>query len=586
MPDPRIESWMDFSDSGATTPISPTSGTSTPRFPPRAYKPPKGLGRDDLERASEKLRSHNDTPLSNLSTTNLNDQATEMSQIPEMAMARAAGLSCTLMAAAFLNTLSVQAMVIAMPSIGEAFDMPKSRQQWIITSYALTFGCFLLLWGKIGDIYGKRLVFLIGGVWVAVTTLATAFAPSEIVFDILRALSGLGAAANVPAAMGILGTSIPPGKVKSYAFAIYSAGAPLGAVCGTLVGGILTEYASWQWIFYLVAIVSAVVTAAAYFVIPVPKKSHSVTPVERPMLDYFGAFLITLSLVLLIFTLSQGNTGDDGWTKPYIPSLLLVFVILFMTFVAWEWWLENKTKLEPLMRMSIWSNRGFTVSMVVTGFFWAAFNNYMVYATFFYQDFLGLSPIATTLRFLPTGVAGALITIVSGYLLSRVSGQHILIVGVICTAISCMLMAAPIPPETTYWAWGFPAMILAVVGADTVYPCLSLYTTGSMPMKDQALAGGIFNTVGQIGRAVGLALATAVDVGIKKNGGNRLGDLVPGMQRFDDHHDDKWAILAALRTAQWLNTGMALIALVAVIAGLRNIGKVGAAKPNGDKEER
>jgi len=137
-----------------------------------------------------------------------------------------------------MQTLSVQAMVIALPSIGEALDMPPSRYQWIITSYALTFGCFLLLWGKVGDIYGKRLVFLLGGVWVAVTSLATAFSPSEIVFDILRALSGLGAAANVPAAMGILGTSIPPGKVKSYAFAIYSAGAPLGAVCGTIVVGV------------------------------------------------------------------------------------------------------------------------------------------------------------------------------------------------------------------------------------------------------------------------------------------------------------------------------------------------------------
>jgi len=134
----------------------------------------------------------------------------------------------------------------------------------------------------------------------------------------------------------------------------------------------------------MVAIISMVVTVAAYFVIPRPRRNHSVTPVERPTLDYFGALLITLSLVLLIFTLSQGNTGDDGWAKPYIPSLMLVCVILFMTFVGWEWWLENKTKLEPLMRMSIWSNRGFTMSMIVTGFFWASFNNYMIYATFLY----------------------------------------------------------------------------------------------------------------------------------------------------------------------------------------------------------
>jgi len=182
-------------------------------------------------------------------------------------------------------------------------------------------------------------------------------------------------------------------------------------------------------------------------------------------------------------------------------------------------------------------------------------------------------------------VAGALITIISGYLLTRVSGQRILVVGVVCSSLSSMLMAAPIPPETSYWAFGFPAMVLAVVGADTVYPCLSLYTTSRMPMRDQALAGGIFNTVGQIGRAVGLALATAVDVSIRKNHGNLLGDVVPSVNASGEEGREKWVLLAALRTTQWLNVGLALLALVGVIVGLRNIGKIGAAKPHGDKED-
>jgi MFS family permease len=132
-------------------------------------------------------------------------------------------------------------MVIALPSIGKSFSTPPSRYQWMISSYNITFGCFLLLAGKLGDLHGKRLVFLLGGVWYALASLATAFSPNEIAFDVLRALSGLGAAANVPAAIGILGTSIPPGKVKSYSFAIYSAGAPLGAVSGNIVVGDKTQ---------------------------------------------------------------------------------------------------------------------------------------------------------------------------------------------------------------------------------------------------------------------------------------------------------------------------------------------------------
>lgn len=142
-------------------------------------------------------------------------------------------------------------------------------------------------------------------------------------------------------------------------------------------------------------------------------------------------------------------------------------------------------------------------------------------------------------------------------------------------------MAAPIPPETSYWAFGFEAMVLAVMGADTIYPCLSLYTTSSMPMKDQALAGGIFNTVAQVGRAIGLALVTAVDVSVREGGGNVLGDLPPNKNKKDNL--EEWVELAGIRTSQWVNVGFALIALVAVIYGLRNIGKVGAAKPDADE---
>jgi predicted MFS family arabinose efflux permease len=357
---------------------------------------------------------------------------------------------------------------------------------------------------------------------------------------------------------------------------------------------VVTQYASWKWIFHLVAIISLAITVIAYFIIPPPATNR---PKKNITLDYFGAFLITTSLILLIFTLSQGNSGAGGWHAPYIPSLILVCVILFMIFVGWEWWLEHKTQNEPLMRLSLWNHRGFTMSMIVTGFFWASFNNYMVYATFLYvflplirvlvlikcsyQDFLHLSPIATTLRFLPTGIGGALITVVSGYLLSRVPGQHLLLVGATCTAFSSVLMAAPIPPETSYWAFGFEAMVLAVMGADTIYPCLSLYTTSSMPMKDQALAGGIFNTVAQVGRAIGLALVTAVDVSVREGGGNVLGDLPPNKNKKDNL--EEWVELAGIRTSQWVNVGFALIALVAVIYGLRNIGKVGAAKPDADE---
>ncbi|KAK3065523.1 hypothetical protein LTR53_018222, partial [Teratosphaeriaceae sp. CCFEE 6253] len=144
------------------------------------------------------------------------------SQLP-MSKARTIALVVTLTGAAFLNTLSVQAAVIVLPTIGRELHIPAARQQWIISAYSLAFGCFLMLWGRLADVYGKRLIFIVGSAWVCVVTLVCPFIPNEIGFDVFRGLQGLGAAANVPTAIGILGVTFPPGQAKNYAFATYSA---------------------------------------------------------------------------------------------------------------------------------------------------------------------------------------------------------------------------------------------------------------------------------------------------------------------------------------------------------------------------
>lgn len=172
------------------------------------------------------------------------------SQLP-MSKARTIGLVITLTGAAFLNTLSVQAAVIILPTIGRDLHIPAARQQWIVSAYSLAFGCFLLLWGRLADVYGKRLIFIYGSAWVCLVTLICPFIPNEIGFDVFRGLQGLGAAANVPTAIGILGVTFPPGKAKNYAFATYSAGAPMGSVFGNILGGLVAQYASWKWVFWI-----------------------------------------------------------------------------------------------------------------------------------------------------------------------------------------------------------------------------------------------------------------------------------------------------------------------------------------------
>lgn len=278
------------------------------------------------------------------------------------------------------QTLAVQSTVIILPSIGRDLDIPVERQQWIISAYYLTFGCFLLLWGKFADIFGRRSVFLIGSAWLTIVTILVPFAPNEIVLDLFRGLQGLGAAANVPTAIGILGATFQPGKYKNYAFAIYSAGSSCGSVLGNIFSGVIAEYVSWKWIFWASAFLCGMVTVAGQILIPHSKVEPSSRSNLVVNVDWVGGTLVTGAILLLNFALTEGNVV--GWTVVWVLVSLLVSLTLLVMFILWIWYLETKTERPPLLRISIFRNSRFNAAQVIMATFFAAFNNYLVYATY------------------------------------------------------------------------------------------------------------------------------------------------------------------------------------------------------------
>lgn len=465
--------------------------------------------------------------------------------------------------------------MILLPTLSEQFSIPDTRAQWVVSSYTLTFGCFLLLWGRIGDIYGKRLVFISGSIWVAITTAINPFVPNEIAFDIFRGLQGLGAAANVPTALGILGATFPPGKAKNYAFSTYAAGAPLGSVFGNLLAGFIVAYASWKWMFAVVAIMAAVVGVTAWFVIPEPKHTLREEGVSaKQSVDWVGAVLITLGLFALLFALTEGNVV--GWRTPWIPVLIVVSVILVALFVLWQRHLEKKGSPPPLLKVSVFKSGRFSAAMVIMALFFSSFNGYLVYATYFFQEYQGLSALQTTLRFIPTGVTGVITAAVVSQFIARVPTYMILLFGNLCVSVSSLLFAVPIPPSTSYFAYGMPAMILSVLGADTTWPSLTLYTSQALPQADQALGGALVNSMGQVGRSIGLAIATAIQTSVmaRQRG---LPVEHAGPVRVDDD-----ATLKGLQAANWFHFALAIASMVIVASAFRGagiVGKVGVQKP-------
>jgi Na+/melibiose symporter-like transporter len=195
--------------------------------------------------------------------------------------------------------------------------------------------------------------------------------------------------------------------------------------------------------------------------------------------DWIGGTLITVGLITLLFVLSEANSV--GWSTPWIPSLIVVSILIIFAFGFWQHYLETKTQKRPLMKMSIFKNRKFMWANVLMALFFSSFNNYLVYATYWFQDYQGLSIIQTTLRFIPTGVTGILVALVTGNILSSVRGDYILIFSTMCVSMSSLLFAIPIPDNITYWAYGFPAMVrspLYKVPAVTQSKCFQVIPSG------------------------------------------------------------------------------------------------------------
>lgn len=400
------------------------------------------------------------------------------------------------------------------------------------------------------------------------------FMPDEISFDIFRSFQGLGAAANVPTALGILGTTFPPSKAKNYAFACYGAGAPLGSVIGNLLGGLVGEWVIWKWVFWILAIMGFIVTLSGIFIIPPPPKQIEQQRLSaKTSVDWIGGAIITIGLLILLFALTEGNVV--GWSTPWIPVLIVVSILLIGIFALYQWYLETRTTRRPLMKISLLYNQRFSGALLIMMFFFGSFNNYIIFATYYFQSYQGLSVIQTTLRFVPTGITGVCTSFLMAHLLSRVRGNHILMFANACVAVSNLLFATPIPPNTTYWAYGFPAMVLSVFGADAVWPTLTLFASHSLPQGDQALGGALINAVGQVGRSIGLAIATAVETAViahdmhvdVKEVGTTMKNAVGNP-----------ALLRGLRAADWVSFAYAVVAFLIAAYTFSRVGKVGHVK--------
>ncbi|KZT57350.1 MFS general substrate transporter [Calocera cornea HHB12733] len=477
---------------------------------------------------------------------------------------------------------SINSMFIILPTVGRDLMINPASLQWIVTAYALTSGCFLLLFGRLADIFGRKLVFLLGNTWFLAFTLGCGFARSPLEIIIMRALTGMGGAAMIPACLGILAHTFPPGKQRTIAFSSFQAAAPCGGVLGMVVGGVVTQFAavSWRALFYVLGGVAGLVFAGALICFP----NDRVDPSADRRVDWLGAFLITAGLVLLLFCLGEGEIAPQQWATPYIIALLILSVLLITAFIAWEHYVETRMTFPPLMKLDLFTRGSgkFAAILLISFLVNGAFISWQYWATQYYQNYWLVTPAYTVLFFLPMFFVGFTVALGFAFITPYISGQVLIVFGCAMTSVASLLFAL-INPQAMYWAFGFPAAILDVVGADIIMSGGSLVCSHLALPEEQSLAGGLFNTVTQIGISFATTISTIVYDRVVRARSAAQGVALD--QYASNAPPD--VLLDGYRAAQWTNFAFAIFGALVGTVVLRGIGRIGGkhARPEQKDDE-
>jgi len=416
--------------------------------------------------------------------------------------------------------LDVTIVGVALPSIREDLGFSEESLAWVVNAYLLTFGGFLLLGGRLGDLFGHRRLFLAGIVFFTSASLVCGLADSQGLLVGARAVQGLGGAVVSAVALSLMMTMFTEPAERAKAMGIFGFVASGGGSLGVLLGGILTDALSWHWIFLVNLPVGIAVLALTLRLVPA-----SPGLAEKGRLDVAGAVTVTSSLILAVYAIVNGN--DKGWTSAQTLGLLAAAAVLMAVFIA----IEARVR-SPLMPLRLFRHRNIAVSNVV-GVLWAA----AMFAWFFLsalylQLVLGYSPLQVGLAFLPANVImGAFSIGLSAKLVMRFGIRPPLATGLALAALGLLLFSRA-PVDGNVFVDVLPSMILLGIGAGMAFNPVLLAAMSDVEQSEAGLASGIVNTSFMMGGALGLAvlasLAASRTDSLLASGDGRLAALTGG----------------------------------------------------------
>ncbi|WP_280436457.1 MFS transporter [Nocardia carnea] len=402
-----------------------------------------------------------------------------------------------LSAATLMTILDGSIVTVALPAIEHELGFTPAGSSWIVNAYLIAFGGLLLLGGRLGDLVGRRTIFLAGnGIFAAASLFAgAATTPGQLIAA--RFLQGVGSAFASAVALGILITLFTGRRERTVAIGVFGFTGAAGAALGQVLGGVLTDGLGWQWIFLINVPIGLVTILAAVRVLPADRGAGRIAKA-----DVLGAALATAGPMLGIYAIVE--VERYGWTAARTLGLGAVSLTLLVAFVA-----RQATAREPLMPLRIFLSRNVTGANLTQMLALSAMFAFQVLVALYMQRVLGYGALETGSAMLPAAVAiGGVSLFVSPRLNARFGERNVLIVGLLIVTAG-MLWLTRLPVQAAYLTDLLPVMVL-VAGFGLIMPALTALGMSDAAAGDAGLASGLFNTTQQIGMALGVAVLSTL----------------------------------------------------------------------------
>ncbi|MBA3400474.1 MAG: DHA2 family efflux MFS transporter permease subunit [Actinobacteria bacterium] len=398
----------------------------------------------------------------------------------------------------FMVVLDIAIVNVALPSIQADLGFSQENLQWVLSAYALVFGGFLLLGGRTADLLGRRRIFIAGTILFTVGSLLCGLAWSEASLIGARAIQGLGAATVSPAALAILVTTFREGRERNIALGAWGAVGGAGAAAGVLLGGILTDVLSWEWIFFVNIPVGVIALVLSPLLLTESRDARGQS------FDVPGAVLVTAGLSLLVFGITEGR--DWGWTSGTTIGVFAAVAALLVGFVVWE--LRTKDPLMPfsifrLQTLTAANIAGFTLGTVLFAMF--------LMLTLYMQQVLGYSALQTGFAYLAVAGTAVIWANVAAVAVNRVGVKPALIFGMSLLTIG-LVYFTQVPVGGSYWTNLLPGFLIIGLGMPFAFVPISIAAMAGTSAGEAGLASGLFNTSQQIGGAVGIAILSTIAI--------------------------------------------------------------------------